>query len=165
MVSAKSASASLSPGDTEVPPPKQIDSEEGNPNESGEVAEDVEEGQVESVKEQDYGEARLHATTYKSAQDDGWDPCWDEANQAWYFYNRFTGKTQWENPRAATTATAHNGAPGTAPPLPTDSNPDPSPVPKKPRIGGYNPAIHGDYDPNADYAKEYEETEEDSTLR
>lgn len=165
MASAKSASASPSPSDTEVPVPRQSEPEEDGSNKSEKSAEDAEEGQVQDVKEQDNSEARLHATTYKPVQDDGWDPCWDDANQAWYFYNRFTGKTQWENPRAATTTTAPAGAPGTAPPLPTESNPQTVSVPKKPRAGGYNPAIHGDYDPNADYAKEYEETEEDNYIQ
>ena len=33
--------------------------------------------------------------------------------------------------------------------------------PPKRRHGGYNPAIHGSYDPNADYAKEAEREEEE----
>jgi len=42
-----------------------------------------------------------------------------------------------------------SGAPGTSSP------------PKKPLHGGYNPAIHGSYDPNADYAKAAEQSEEE----
>lgn len=70
-----------------------------------------------------------------NASDDGWDPVWSDEHQAWYFVNRFTQQTQWENPRVpdASAAGAVAGA-GTA-------------------VGGYNPAIHGDYDPNAWYAK------------
>lgn len=39
------------------------------------------------------------------ADDDGWEPRWDNSAQAWYFYNNKTGVSQWENPRvpAATT--------------------------------------------------------------
>jgi hypothetical protein len=33
--------------------------------------------------------------------------------------------------------------------------------PPKRRAGGYNPAIHGSYDPNADYAREVEQQEEE----
>ncbi|CAK7272763.1 hypothetical protein SEPCBS119000_005296 [Sporothrix epigloea] len=64
--------------------------------------------------------------------DDGWDPVWSEEYQAWYFVNRFTQQTQWENPRvpAAETNTSSGAT-----------------------LGGYNPAIHGDYDPDAWYAK------------
>jgi hypothetical protein len=84
-------------------------------------------------------------------EDDGWDCQWDPNAMAWYFYNRFTGKSQWDNPRvpAAAAATAP-GAPGAA------STAQES-APAKPAAGGYNPAIHGDYDPNAWYAKAYEE--------
>jgi hypothetical protein len=32
-------------------------------------------------------------------QDDGWDAIWDWHAQAYYFYNRITNVTQWENPR------------------------------------------------------------------
>jgi hypothetical protein len=31
--------------------------------------------------------------------DDGWDPQWDGTAMAWYFVNRRTGVSQWENPR------------------------------------------------------------------
>ncbi|KAF4976665.1 hypothetical protein FZEAL_6703 [Fusarium zealandicum] len=79
-------------------------------------------------------------------EDDGWDCQWDSTTQAWFFANRFTGKTQWENPRIATSS-AVPAAPGTQP-----SGPQP-PASEKPAAGGYNPAIHGDYDPNAWYAQ------------
>lgn len=74
--------------------------------------------------------------------DDGWDCQWDPTSQAWYFLNRFTGKSQWENPRVPSDNAA---ASGSAAPLP--------PTDEAPAAGGYNPAIHGDYDPNAWYAK------------
>lgn len=84
--------------------------------------------------------------------DDGWEPVWDESAQAFYFYNRFTQKTQWENPRVVEVASEAGpkiediGPPGTTSHA----------LPRKPVAGGYDPAIHGDYDPNADYAKVYE---------
>lgn len=79
--------------------------------------------------------------------DDGWEPVWDNNTQAYYFYNRLTGASQWENPRVPETP----AAPGT-------ESQTTVPVPKKePVLGGYNPAIHGDYDPNADYARQYED--------
>lgn len=66
--------------------------------------------------------------------DDGWGPMWSEEHQAWYFVNRHTQQTQWENPRVPDAeAGAGAGRAG--------------------GVGGYNPAIHGDYDPNAWYAK------------
>ena len=34
-----------------------------------------------------------------TAEDDGWEPRWDNNAQAWYFYNNKTGMSQWENPR------------------------------------------------------------------
>jgi hypothetical protein len=32
-------------------------------------------------------------------EDDGWDYKWDATSGAYYFVNRFTGQSQWENPR------------------------------------------------------------------
>ncbi|KAG6106075.1 hypothetical protein E4U31_001049 [Claviceps sp. LM219 group G6] len=103
--------------------------------------------------------------------DDGWDCLWDPNTQAWFFYNRFTGNTQWENPRAphipstADSAAApsndgsvplapvHAAAPAsTAPAIASSSSDD--------LVGGYNPAIHGDYDPNAWYAQKYIQPDE-----
>jgi hypothetical protein len=66
--------------------------------------------------------------------DDGWDCLWSAEHESWYFYNRFTQQLQWENPRVPTAA-AQPAAQAAA--------------------GGYNPAIHGDFDPNADYAQGY----------
>lgn len=88
------------------------------------------------------------------AKDDGWEPVWDDNAQAYYFYNRFTNVSQWENPRVPESQQA--AAPGVG-------NHDRLDSPKsaalsKPVAGGYDPSIHGDYDPNADYAKAYEAT-------
>ncbi|EAW17834.1 WW domain-containing protein [Aspergillus fischeri NRRL 181] len=81
-------------------------------------------------------------------EDDGWEPVWDATAQAYYFYNRFTGVSQWENPRVP-------DAPALAPvPL---SDAAEGVKEKSPVVGGYNPAIHGDYDPTAPYAQQYEE--------
>lgn len=96
-------------------------------------------------------------------EDDGWEALLDQHGN-YYFYNHKTGLSQWENPRvpsassyygsydrqsysgAAYVSTA-SGAPGT------------SSTPKR-KWGGYNPAIHGSYDPNADYAIEASKEEE-----
>ncbi|KAF2646730.1 hypothetical protein P280DRAFT_387839 [Massarina eburnea CBS 473.64] len=88
-------------------------------------------------------------------EDDGWTCYMDYDAGAYKFYNRYTGVYQWENPRVpeATAASSYgsydsSAAPGTSSP------------PKRVH-GGYNPAIHGSYDPNADYAKEAEREEEE----
>lgn len=96
------------------------------------------------------------------AEDDGWDFQWDPNTNAYFFYNRFTGQSQWENPRLPTGATAASAAvaPGTAPGTAL-SGPHP-PTTEKPAAGGYNPAIHGDYDPNAWYAQGDNQEEQDA---
>ncbi len=98
-----------------------------------------------------------------TSEDDGWQPVWDDGMQAFYFYNRFTKCTQWDNPRVPHAMTlgqqsnhdriAPTHAPGTAAPsVPRARQADFDESPLKPAVaGGYNPAIHGDYDPNADY--------------
>lgn len=88
--------------------------------------------------------------------DDGWDPVWDETAQTYYFYNRFTAASQWTNPRVPDSQQLSApgvgnydrmaNAPGTA----TEKS---SVSPVRPH-GGYDPAIHGDYDPTASYAQE-----------
>ncbi|KAL4917977.1 hypothetical protein BDW62DRAFT_182730 [Aspergillus aurantiobrunneus] len=83
-------------------------------------------------------------------QDDGWEPLWDPNAQAYYFFNRYTGVSQWENPRVPNAASAP-GAPAPAP------GPEDSSEKVSPPLGGYNPAIHGDYDPTAPYAQQYEQ--------
>ncbi|OOQ89081.1 WW domain protein [Penicillium brasilianum] len=85
-----------------------------------------------------------------STEDDGWEPVWDGNAQAFYFYNRYTGLSQWENPRVPDAT-----APGTES-ASTSAIPEP-PKKKEPVLGGYNPAIHGDYDPTAPYAQQHEE--------
>lgn len=89
------------------------------------------------------------------AEDDGWEPVWDADTQAYYFYNRFTGVSQWENPRVPSATAAPNGDTG------GEANAE-VPHKKSPVVGGYNPAIHGDYDPTAPYAQQYEQQHQDA---
>lgn len=77
--------------------------------------------------------------------DDGWAAMWDDTQKAFYFHNRFTNATQWTNPRVPEDAVVGELAPGTSAPLPAAQSARPA--------GGYDPSIHGDYDPNAWYAQ------------
>lgn len=88
--------------------------------------------------------------------DDGWSAEWDAARSAWYFYNRFTGVSQWDNPRVPE-ASAAQAASTTAPGTGASSTSEPTSV-----AGGYNPAIHGSWDPNAPYAQAYTQPEEEA---
>lgn len=81
--------------------------------------------------------------------DDGWDPVWDESAQAFYFYNRFTRLSQWENPRVP-----QAGPPGVVSPAQASVSPGAAAVAAARPHGGYDPSIHGDYDPTAAYAVE-----------
>ncbi|KAL8781220.1 MAG: hypothetical protein Q9213_006113 [Squamulea squamosa] len=97
------------------------------------------------------------------SQDDGWDPVWDDTAQSYYFYNRFSGVSQWTNPRvpepqqpAPPGVGNYDRIPPTQPKAPGTT----TPPPERPRAGGYDPAIHGDYDPTAPYAQEYQDPEE-----
>ena len=94
------------------------------------------------------------------AEDDGWAPIWDDNAKAYYFYNRFTGSSQWTNPRVPE---AQPGPPGVGN---YDRMPDKAPGTEDPPLrrpyGGYDPAIHGDYDPTAPYALEAQVVEETS---
>lgn len=100
-------------------------------------------------------------------QDDGWDPVWDENAQAYYFYNRFTGSSQWTNPRVPDSQPAlapgigpydriADGAAAAAAASTTAIINNDSPPARS--YGGYDPAIHGDYDPTASYAQEASQT-------
>ena len=83
-------------------------------------------------------------------EDDGWAPVWDAAASAYYFYNRFTNTTQWENPRVPeATVVPPVLAPGiiATPPMAAELAPGAG------LTGGYDPAIHGDYDETAWYAQ------------
>lgn len=88
--------------------------------------------------------------------DDGWDYHWDATHQAYFFFNRITNESTWENPRTRTSgasAPAAAAAPGVAPAAPSAPGAPELPKNEAPPAGGYNPAIHGDYDPNAWYAQ------------
>lgn len=83
--------------------------------------------------------------------DDGWAPVWDASAGAFYFYNRFTQATQWENPRVPEATVV---PPALAPGVGTVAAPLPSELaPQAGLTGGYDPAIHGDYDETAWYAQ------------
>ena len=85
-----------------------------------------------------------------NSHDDGWDPVWDENAQAYYFYNRFTNLSQWTNPRVPDAPPSALGV-GNHDRIP-DKAPGTEDPPQRP-YGGYDPAIHGDYDPTASYAQ------------
>ncbi|KAI9828347.1 MAG: hypothetical protein M1832_002775 [Thelocarpon impressellum] len=67
--------------------------------------------------------------------DDGWQPVWEETAQAFYFYNSRTGESTWTNPR-----------------IPAEAEEEPEAAAPRP-YGGYDPSIHGSYDPTASYAQ------------
>ncbi|KAL8692204.1 MAG: hypothetical protein Q9218_002735 [Villophora microphyllina] len=99
-------------------------------------------------------------------KDDGWDPIWDDTAQVFYFYNRFSGVSQWTNPRVPNPS-QQPGPPGvgnydripqTQPKAPGTTTPPPQ---QRLRPGGYDPAVHGDYDPTASYAQEYQDPEDE----
>ncbi|KAL5612756.1 uncharacterized protein BROUX77_002912 [Berkeleyomyces rouxiae] len=81
-------------------------------------------------------------------EDDGWDYRWDAVASQYIFFNRFTGVEQLENPRLGESQT--NTVSSTANATTSGESIE---APAPPEILGYNPAIHGDYDPNAWYAK------------
>lgn len=98
------------------------------------------------------------------APDDGWAPVWDDSAQAYYFYNRLSGASQWTNPRVPE---SQPGPPGVGnyeripESAPSTSAVPLSEAPQRP-YGGYDPAIHGDYDPTASYAQETQAPDTDS---
>ena len=101
----------------------------------------------------------LEAST-PSAQDDGWAPVWDENAQAYYFFNRLTGASQWTNPRVPDVQPGPPGV-GNYDRIPNRAPGTEDPPPPRPH-GGYDPAIHGDYDPTAPYAQEAQIPEDSS---
>ncbi|KAK4173945.1 hypothetical protein QBC36DRAFT_334740 [Triangularia setosa] len=91
--------------------------------------------------------------------DDGWDYHWNPNDNQYWFYNRFTGVWQLENPRQQQQQQQQSdlipAAPGVpaiaAAPIPSQT--DPTSISNPTSVaGGYNPAIHGSYDENAWYA-------------
>jgi len=96
----------------------------------------------------------LPAEPAPEPEDDGWEAHWNPNTSSYWFYNRFTTVWQQENPRvpdpSAATAVATVPAAAVAIPEDVDKSTISNPVSV---AGGYNPAIHGDYDENAWYAK------------
>ena len=99
----------------------------------------------------------LPAEPLPEPEDDGWEFHWNPNDQSYWFYNRFTGAWQKENPRVptagdttttATASTTTTTAPTDPPPPTTTTLSNPASI-----SGGYNPAIHGSYDENAWYAQ------------
>jgi hypothetical protein len=86
-------------------------------------------------------------------EDDGWAPVWEETAQAFYFYNRFTGATQWTNPRVPEASQFVETAPSMAPVAITSTATEEDSAATSRPAGGYDPSIHGDYDPTAWYAQ------------
>jgi hypothetical protein len=100
-------------------------------------------------------------------EDDGWHALVDRETGLWYYFNRFTYETRWENPRvpqvAAVPAVAIPAIPA-IPAAPGTGYSHESAAPKmEPIVGGYNPAIHGDYDPTAPYAQYHNEPAQPAT--
>lgn len=97
-------------------------------------------------------------------EDDGWAPVWEDTAQAFYFYNRFTGATQWTNPRVPEASQFVEAAPGLAQTaIATTAAHEGLTATSRP-AGGYDPSIHGDYDPTAWYAQQPASDPTDSTL-
>ncbi|KAL3964815.1 hypothetical protein ACCO45_001819 [Purpureocillium lilacinum] len=151
--SVAAASEGAPPRDEKIAKPD----DEARPEEDASAAESLEEGETEDdppLPQEPVPEGPpLPNEPVPESQDDGWECRWEATYQSWYFVNRFTGASQWENPRTA--AAESSAAAAAAAP----SAPQP-PVNEKPPAGGYNPAIHGDYDPNAWYAQAYKQEEE-----
>jgi hypothetical protein len=97
-------------------------------------------------------------------EDDGWAPVWEETAQAFYFYNRFTGATQWTNPRVPEASQFVETAPGVPPVAITSTAAQEDPTATSRPAGGYDPSIHGDYDPTAWYAQPAVSDPADHTL-
>ncbi|KAK0753340.1 hypothetical protein B0T18DRAFT_396545 [Schizothecium vesticola] len=82
-------------------------------------------------------------------EDDGWEAHWNPNTSSFWFYNRFTSVWQQENPRVPDAPATAVVAPVVVPET-QDKTAISNPVSV---AGGYNPAIHGDYDENAWYAQ------------
>jgi hypothetical protein len=95
--------------------------------------------------------APLPAEPLPQPEDDGWEYHWNASTNSYWFYNRHTQVWQADNPRLAPSYPTAPGVPQPQPaPIVVGGQPisDPTSL-----AGGYNPAIHGDYDPNAWYAQ------------
>ncbi|KAJ4414209.1 hypothetical protein N0V85_003245 [Neurospora sp. IMI 360204] len=144
-----------SQGDRESSSPSPSSSDRDESAEPGEIDESAPPLPAEPLPDQtDNGESSsstppLPAEPAPEPEDDGWEYHWNPNDSSYWFYNRFTGVWQKENPRISTaTAAAAVVAPVVVP-----SNVEPTTISNPISVaGGYNPAIHGDYDENAWYA-------------
>ena len=139
------------------------DSEQGEEQEEGAIKETTEESANPPLPQEEVPPLPQEALP-GTAHDDGWAPVWDDNAQAYYFYNRFTSISQWDNPRVPDAPT-QPGPPGVGN---YDRIPDKAPGTEDPLVrrpyGGYDPSIHGDYDPTAPYAQEAQASEEAAAL-
>ncbi|KAK8108756.1 hypothetical protein PG984_014557 [Apiospora sp. TS-2023a] len=135
-------------------------SRSASPAESTESRESGEASPVDpstrEVSQSDSAAPPLPSEPVPVSEDDGWDYHWDATHQAYFFFNRITNESTWENPRNRTSGASAPAAPGVAPAAPGVPE---LPKNEAPPAGGYNPAIHGDYDPNAWYAQPNEAPE------
>ncbi|KAK3375271.1 hypothetical protein B0H63DRAFT_273915 [Podospora didyma] len=148
-----------SPGDASANSPKPASSVENANDETSEAANHERRTSQSELADAATGEAvtgtdainpPLPNEPAAQSQDDGWEAHFIQLDGLYWFYNRFTGVWQKDNPRVPPTVTTSAVIPG--PVVPDDvertalSNPESI-------AGGYNPAIHGDYDENAWYAQ------------
>ena len=126
----------------------------GSPERSLSGGEDIENGEIAPENQPLPTEAPPLPDEAPPSQpeDDGWAPVWDDNAQAFYFFNRFTNKLQWDNPRVPEISQPAPPGVGNYDRIASSKSVQAT----APRVGGYDPAIHGDYDPNADYARSYE---------
>lgn len=93
----------------------------------------------------------LPAEPAPAPEDDGWEYHWNPNDSSYWFYNRFSGVWQKENPRIPTATAA--ATPAVIAPVVVPPDVEPTTISNPISVaGGYNPAIHGDYDENAWYA-------------
>ncbi|KAL2259950.1 hypothetical protein VTK26DRAFT_6197 [Humicola hyalothermophila] len=95
----------------------------------------------------------LPAEPAPEPEDDGWEYHWNPNDQSYWFYNRFTGVWQQENPRVPSASAAATAAAAAAAGQPPAADAKTALSNPTSIAGGYNPAIHGDYDENAWYAR------------
>ncbi|KAK8091982.1 WW domain-containing protein [Apiospora hydei] len=140
------------PTEAENANPSKPNTPSASPAESTESRESGEASPDPSTREasQSASAPPLPSEPVPESEDDGWDYHWDATHQAYFFYNRITNESTWENPR---TRTSDASAPAATPAAPSAPGVPELPKNEKPPAGGYNPAIHGDYDPNAWYAQ------------
>ncbi|KAK0711076.1 hypothetical protein B0H67DRAFT_493747 [Lasiosphaeris hirsuta] len=94
----------------------------------------------------------LPAEPAPELEDDGWEAHWNPNTESYWFYNRFTAVWQQENPRVPNVPAGVVPPPAAA--LVVPETQDKSTISNPTSVaGGYNPAIHGDYDENAWYAQ------------